>query len=485
MQYPPTKTTPRANQAEALSRALRHSGYMIAHDMGAGKTKTAIDYCTAVGAKKVLVLCPKSVVQVWPEQFDTHSAADFQILALDRWSVNRKAKMTSEFLQNNSDKMKVVVTNYESAWRPPLGPETYKHKIIDPGELCSQMWDVVILDESHRIKAPGGKASWFCKRLAARAARRLCLTGTPMPHSLLDIYAQFRFLDQTVYGTSFTRFRAKYAVMGGFNSRQVIGWQNLDDLHERFYSRAHRVKLEDVVDLPEAIHERRSFELGGKARSIYDELHNELCVSVEEGTVTADNALTKLLRLQQLTGGHIQFDDEETPQKVDTGKLDALQDLLIDLPLEPIVVFVRFTPEIMAIRRLITKKLGRKVYELSGKRNDMLTWKSDVDPSILVVQIQAGSEGVDLTRARYCIYYSVGFSLGTYEQSLRRTHRPGQTRKVVYYHLIARNTVDEQVYRSLREKRKVIESVLNQMTGGKTNECRLDEAMDGAKRLAR
>lgn len=84
------------------------------------------------------------------------------------------------------------------------------------------------------------------------------------------------------------------------------------------------------------------------------------------------------------------------------------------------------------------------------------------DCDILAVQIQAGGVGIDLTRASYSIYYSVGFSLGDYEQSLARVHRPGQTRNVVYIHLVAEQTIDEKVYRALSEKKNVVEAVIEE-----------------------
>jgi SNF2 family DNA or RNA helicase len=84
---------------------------------------------------------------------------------------------------------------------------------------------------------------------------------------------------------------------------------------------------------------------------------------------------------------------------------------------------------------------------------------------VLAVQIESGGVGVDLTRARYAIYYSLGFSLGSYEQSLARIHRPGQTRPVEYIHLLAKNTVDEKVMAALAAKADVVTAVLQQLKG--------------------
>jgi SNF2 family DNA or RNA helicase len=110
--------------------------------------------------------------------------------------------------------------------------------------------------------------------------------------------------------------------------------------------------------------------------------------------------------------------------------------------------------------RLLTRAL-----ELSGRRDQLKEWLEDKsnDKPILAVQIQAGGVGIDLTRSRYGIYYSLGFSLGDYLQSLARIHRPGQTRPVAYYHLLIRGTVDEIIMRALAARQNVVDSVLEEL----------------------
>ena len=473
MTYPVTKTAPWGHQEEAWNLAKDHEGFLMAHDMGAGKSKVAVDFCTGIGAKLVLILCPKSVIPVWPQQFDLHAGVAYTVLALNNGSVAAKANQARWALDLSRARGErlVIVVNYESAWRPPLGPSyNQKNRLINRGLLLSQKWDAVILDESHRIKSPGGKASWFCSRLRDQAVRRLCLTGTPMPHSPLDIYAQYRFLDPTIFGKSFQRFKMRYAVMGGFNNKQVVGFRNLEELHEKFFSRAHRVTKDEVLDLPPIMHEQRACTLSPKARRVYDDLNYEFVAQVETGEITVANALVKLLRLQQITGGYLPLDDGDGTV-IDDSKLSLLADLFEDLPqAEPVVVFTRFRSEIQRIK-VLAENLSRPAAELSGSRNELKEWQAGKF-NVLVVQIRAGGLGVEFTRAQYVIYYSLGFSLGDYEQSLARAHRPGQKRKVTVYHLIARNTVDEQVYVALRAKKQVVEAILAETKGGLKNENR-------------
>ena len=266
----------------------------------------------------------------------------------------------------------------------------------------------------------------------------------------------------SVFGERYWAFKTKYAKlqnMGAF--KQVVGFQRLDELSRIIAHNSYECSS-SVLDLLPAKHERVTVELGDSLK-VYAALQADIVSEVEQGYITASNALTKLLRLQQLTGG-VAVAETETgewvPTRVGTEKLDALSAIL-DGTNEPIVVFAKFTADLDGIQALC-EKMKLPYSELSGRRNDLAEWQAGKG-TVLAVQIQAGGVGVDLTRARYCVYYSVGFSLGDYEQSLARIHRPGQNRNVFYYHLIAEDTVDESVYRALKSKGDLVATVIEQM----------------------
>lgn len=169
--------------------------------------------------------------------------------------------------------------------------------------------------------------------------------------------------------------------------------------------------------------------------------------------------MTKMIRLAQVTSGYVKNEDGDITE-VDTSKAAVLSDLLEDLPIsEPVVVFCRFHHDLDAVKQA-AQNAGRTPLELSGRTNELHEWQAGDDGSVLAVQIQAGGVGIDLTRACYAVYYSVGYSLSDYDQSLARVHRPGQTRPVTYYHLVARKTVDVSIYNALRERRDVIDYAL-------------------------
>jgi SNF2 family DNA or RNA helicase len=441
---PGTMTQRWKHQEEALAFALKRPHTMLAMAMGTGKSKVAIDLISERKAQRVLIVCPKSVVHIWPSEFNKHDRWP-AVFAPKNGNVASKTESLKRAMETTGRPV-VFVVNYETMWRDPF------LKVA-----LSYAWDWVILDESHRIKSPGGVASRAAHRLGRQAKYRLCLTGTPMPHSPMDLYAQYRFLDSSIFGTSFVSFKAHYAIMGGYLRKQVISFRYQDELREKMYSLAFRVS-KDVLDLPEAQHESRTFNLQPETRRIYESLEHVLVAQVEEGIISASNALVKLLRLQQLTSGYIK-DDDGVERKLEEGKQDLLDDLLQDMPRrEPIIIFCRFHSDLNAVRR-IAERQDRSHGELSGRRNDLDKFYSK-ECDLLAVQLQSGGVGIDLTRAHYAIYYSLGFSLGDYEQSLARLHRPGQTKPVQYYHLIAEGTVDEKVYQALRDRREVVGYVL-------------------------
>jgi hypothetical protein len=315
----------------------------------------------------------------------------------------------------------------------------------------------VLVHNCHRLKAPGGKASLFFKRLRSRANHRVALTGTPMPHGPMDIYAVFRFLDVTIFGPSFSAFRQKYAVMGGYQRKQITGFQKLEQLEALMSRITFRVGAE-VLDLPPATHVTYQCDLSPEAARIYRDLEEDFVAHVLDGTVTAANALVKLLRLQQVTGGCLPTDDGIT-HRVDSGKQSLLADTLEDIGREEaVVVFCRFHADLDAVHDAC-KALRFGSLELSGRRDELKRWQ-DGEAQVLAVQISAGGIGVDLTRARYSIYYSLSFSLGEYDQALARVHRPGQTRPVEHIHLVARNTVDVKIMRALEKRAEIVQAIL-------------------------
>jgi SNF2 family DNA or RNA helicase len=449
-----SKTSQWSHQRIGYHFAYSLDAAMMALEMGCGKSLVAVDLVCNWDCHTILVLCPTSVRGVWRREFERHAGRDIEVVAIKLAQARREPV--------------AIIVNYETAWRGDFADFSLGIE-----------WDAVICDESHKLKSHDSAVSKYAAKLAKRAKRRLCLTGTPLAQSPLDLFGQFRFLDPGLFGTSWFHFRNRYAVMGNPSiPQQITGYKNQDELQQRMGLITYRCKAEDVLDLPEALHEERTCELCPAARKAYRQLEEELIAEIGNGVVTASNALVKLLRLQQLASGFLIEDQQHESQteaqrfhRLDTGKQELLGDLLESAGGEPFVVFCRFRPDLAAVRGLCDS-LGLRYGELSGDTRDGLTDRAEMSPNINVlgVQIQSGGVGIDLTRARYACYYSVGFSLSEYEQSLARLHRPGQKHNVTYYHLIAEKTVDRRLYKALEARKNVIEAVLEGLNNGGNDE---------------
>jgi SNF2 family DNA or RNA helicase len=216
----------------------------------------------------------------------------------------------------------------------------------------------------------------------------------------------------------------------------------------------------EVLDLPAETQAVYRCQLGPRGLKVYRELEYRFKSGIQDKTITASNALVKALRLAQLSGGWLKADDG-TEERIDTSKLDLLYDILQDIGTEPVVVFGRFHSDLDAIHAA-AKRAGLPSAELSGRKNDLTLWK-DGGSQVLAVQAQAGGEAIDLTRARYCIFYSLSFSLGEYDQARSRVHRPGQTQPVEYIHLQADNTIDQVIMKALENRADVVGSILEEL----------------------
>lgn len=484
-----------AHQRDAFRLAASRQGYLLAHDMGTGKSATAIALLEHDQAKRVLVLCPKNVVGVWPAQLNgplppPGPPNGFSPRQWDTWSGRvmgargpKKNPSVSEravaLMRANVDAIKfgrpfAAIVNYEAAHQGDMA------KL-----LLGTDWDVLICDESHRLKLPSGKASRLADkighRVRTRGGRVLCLTGTPMPHSPLDVWAQLRVLDggERLY-PSYRSFVQRYGegesiFVAGGKQRTVYKDLRPDRVTEftgLVGEVMHTVSADDVLDLPGETDRYLSADLSPGARRAYDELERHGIAEARDGTLTAANAMVLVLRLAQATSGFgkdvdtdriIPLDHDQLPDKA-----SALIEILDDLPQrEPVVVFARFHADLDNVREVV-ESTGRRYGELSGRCRDGLTEQSRMagDIDVLGAQLQSGGVGIDLTRARVGIYYSLDFALGNHLQSRARLARPGQTRPVTFIHLLARDTIDYAIHGALKNREEAIDAVIAVLKAG-------------------
>lgn len=533
---PPSQTDAWLHQRRAFHWAVEQEAALLNMDMGTGKSKVAIDLVNAWRAPRVLVLAGKRALTVWPRQFREHSLADYHVttgtVRTRRGGVKKNpsgAERVEALKRELAEEGVVALVNYELAWRDPMR----EFLLSLPAPL------VVVLDEGHRVRAPGGKQGKMAAALRDRAlgldgGRRVELTGTAMPHSPLDLYGQGRFLEPALFGTSYERFKVRYGkprvlrmaadvnpdgelietpvYMLGPDGKPLVDGVREEvktELADKLASIAFHVRADECLDLPRELDHEHTVELGAQASRYYRELEAELVAQVDDGIVTADNALSRLLRLQQVTSGHLPVEKPcqwcngngrdgtepcpkckgggvvETIETIGEEKAEALAERLNDLPreridprtfehtqAEPVVVFARFTHDLINVERACEQADRGRYVELSGHRADALTDDGRLadDTGVAGVQIKSGSEGIDFTRARLACYLSLGYELMPYMQSRARTRRPGAdlAHPVEYVHFVAvlddgAPTVDGDTYAALARRQNVVESVLARM----------------------
>lgn len=474
-EQPPTRVLDSwEHQRQAYWFAYHRDSALFNMWMGTGKSKPTVELAVNKKCKRVLVLCPSAVLGVWRREFNEWGVPDScRVLVLDKpsWTAKRKTKEADQFLKQceGSGKCAVIVINYESAWRDAFSKWSLNTR-----------WCMAICDESQKIANAGTNQSRYTAKLGMCSDFRLCLSGTPLAKDPLSVFGQVKFLDRGVFGTSWTRFRDRYGVSGHFGDNHIVGYKNTDELSDLISLLTYTAD-QDVLDLPDVLDIERPVIFEDSARKIYDEFE-EACLADfggDTGTLTADNALVKLLRLQQMTSGmvpldpeyELDFDGEYQPEPqqwafISDAKKKALFELLSDFSAdEPVVVFCKFKQDLEAIRE-VAEMLGRRYGEISGRQKDLTPdAKMPEGIDLMGVQIQSGGIGIDLTRACYSVYYSVGYSLSDFLQSLARISRPGQTRPCRNYYLTVQGTIDEIVYRTLAKRQKVNEGVLDYLKG--------------------
>ena len=426
---------------------------------GTGKTITSIGVVGFLYSKflirKVLIVAPLSIVGVWRDEFEKWADFDYTLAILEGTTAKKKDTLRSlkgAYLQ-------ACVVNYESAWR------------LEP-ELLAWKPDLIIADESHKIKTHNTRASKSLHKLGAAADYRLALTGTPVTNKAIDLFSQMKMLNSGVFGNSFYSFRNRYFDMTGYGNHTPVLKRGMEaELTEKLHSISFRATKESCLDLPPFTDNTIKVDLEPAAVKLYNELVKDSFTKLGENEVTATNILTRLLRLSQLTGGFLSGDDEPKPKSVSTAKLTALAELIETAQEsgQKIVIIARFLAEIAAIKVLLDK-IGISYSAICGETKDraeqVRRFQEEPDVTVFIGQISTAGLGITLTAASTMIFFSTNYSMSDYEQARARIHRVGQNNPCTYYHLVCRGTVDGKVLKILRDKADLAKTLVDDYRRG-------------------
>lgn len=446
----------------ALDAKTPGGGFGELFEMGCGKTLTTIAVAGALynlgKIDRVLVVAPTSVCSVWPHDLNQFATFPWEarVLLGDK---KKRLKALNELENWPFKALRIAVINYES---------THREGIFEA--LAAYKPDLIVCDESQRIKNPSAAQSKALHKLGDAAPFRMILSGTPVQNNAIDLYSQYRFLDPAVYGANFYAFKNRYCIMGGYGQHQIVGYRNMDELVEKEHSVAYRVTKEECLDLPQQTFINRYVQFTDAEQAIYEQLRKSSFLELETGeNVTATTILTMYLRLMQLTGGFLTADESTRPKQVNTAKLDALADIVDDYVVDAgkkLVIFARFRAEIAAIENLLRLRkiqygsiYGDVPMEERGKIVE--DFQTNPDTKVFVAQIQTAGLGITLHAASTAVFYSYDYNYANYAQALARIHRIGQRLPVTYIHLVVDGSIDEKILAALENKEDMAKTVVD------------------------
>ena len=433
---------------------------------GTGKTATMIrileDEYRNVGVQSTIIFCPLSVCHQWLTEFKKFSnipAHCFKVL-----TGSGKDRVKSLLPLVDQKVPCIVITNYESLNMKEFYPL-----------LLRWQPKIVIADEAHMCKNPHSKRSKNIFPLAYAAKRRFVMTGTPFVNGLEDIFGQYKILNHEIFGGNYYAWRARYFHDVNKNmprNKYFPDFQpnkNTGLLFSEILARTSiQAKKEDCIDLPPLLKIKIPVELSPAQAKAYNMMEKQFVAELNGATSIAQIALTKSLRLRQIIAGFIA--DTEDTEKVawfeDSPRVQALVELLDSIGNEKVIIWTDFKPTYVLLAELM-QKLGRTTTFLTGEQSSTEKTISIErftlgDANTLISNPAAGGTGVNLTQAPYSIYFTKSFNAGSFEQSEARNYRAGsiQHSKVVHYHLISTNTIDEVIHEVLIEKREIGETIL-------------------------
>ena len=466
------KTKPYAHQLVALEKSWDKEEYAYFMEMGTGKSKVLVDNMAMLYDKGkingALIIAPKGVYRNWfSQEIPNHLAShiDHKTVLWTATTSKAKDKEYQQLFKPDLD-LHILIMNVE-AFSTKKGLE-FATRFL----RCHQ--SLMAVDESTTIKTPTAKRTRSILLLGSYAKYRRILTGSPVTKSPLDLYTQCAFLNENLLGfTSYYTFRNRYAVMrnanfGGRRVQLVGGYQRLDELSRILKPFSDRVLKEDCLDLPEKTYIERQVELTDEQKKTYETMKSAALASLKGKMATAPHVLTQLMRLHQITCGHLKNDDE-TITEIKNNRIDSLLEVL-DETEGKAIIWANYVYDVKQIVKAISKKYGENsIVQYYGaipadKRQENIEKFQDPESPVrfFVGNPQTGGYGITLTAANNVIYYSNGYDLEKRLQSEDRAHRIGQKKAVTYVDLIAPKTVDEKIRKALRKKINIATEVMGE-----------------------
>lgn len=517
------------HQKVGLNALIRNGGLgALLFDPGLGKTATTLDYACLLALKapeqeaRVLVVAPLAAVDTWVLQ--AHKFVSPQVNwwaeALGGSIVQRADALASrggqpfraparprrggrdpgerERMLNHrlclfhdtshpdalrldeipGPRLIIEVINLDTlSSRRALGSRTVADRVLDGVKRYRP--DLVVVDEMHKIKGASSNASRLMARITPITKRRIGLTGTVMPHSPLDVFAQWRFLDPYAFGTTsadgtrrqatYNGFQGRYARMGGFMGREVIGYTNLDEMQEIMSRLAVVARKRDALDLPPTTDVTVPVHLSDAEKRAYGDMTAQLLHRFDSGGVASvANRLTMMMRLRQITSGFLP-EDNGPVREIGQSKARVIDSIVNDTLAgeSRVVVFGVFVAELDQLAQRLARN-GTEIMRVDGstptdERQRMRQRFGSDEPGrmVMIAQVKTMSLAVnELVTASHAVFATLSQQRDDLIQARDRLNRIGQTKPVTFWYALAPNTIDEVVMTSHDQRTDLEEAVL-------------------------
>ena len=463
------KSKPFAHQNKALEMSWDKEVFAYFMEMGTGKSKVLIDNIAMLyNAGKIngaLIIAPKGVYKNWFDSEIPNHMPDYIPKKVSLWRTDPNAKDLKPMFSTGAD-LHILIMNVEAF--------STKKGLQFAQKFLSSHNALIGVDESTTIKNPSAKRTKNILSLRPLTKYRRILTGSPVTKSPLDLFSQCNFLDPWLLDqSSYYSFRTRYAVcrkiqVQGRQVEIVVGYRNLSELSDKLKPFSYRVLKDDCLDLPKKTYLKRTIDLSDEQRKVYKQMKQEALAVLNGKMVTSATVITQLMRLHQITCGHFTSDDG-TIQEIKNNRISQLVDILEEVEGKA-VIWAHYRYDIEKIVEAISKKYGNNTVvtyygdTTTDERAAAIKKIQDKDSPVrfIVGTPQTGGYGITLTGASTMIYYSNGYDLEKRQQSEARIDRIGQEKPMTYIDIMAEDTVDMKIVKSLRQKVNIATQIMGE-----------------------
>ena len=466
------KTKPYAHQLTALEKSWDKTEYGYFMEMGTGKSKVLVDNMAMLYDKGringAVIVAPKGVYRNWySQEIPNHLPSHIQPKMVLWTALTSKTKDKEyQTLFETGHDLHILIINVEAL--------STKKGLDFAAKFMRCHKTMLAIDESTTIKNPSAKRTKSILTLGKEATYRRILTGSRVTKSPLDLYTQCGFLNSFLLGyDSFYAFRNRYANMidrnfGGRRVQLIGSYKRLDELADKLKAFSYRVLKDECLDLPDKVYIRREVDLTDEQSKAYSTMKSAALALLKGKMATAPHVLTQMMRLHQITCGHLRNDDG-TITEIKNNRLKELINLLDEVE-GKVIIWANYVYDIENLVKVISDEFGAdsivQYYGAIPAEQRQQNIEKFQDPNskarFFIGNPQTGGYGITLTCANTVVYYSNGYDLEKRLQSEDRAHRIGQTKSVTYVDFIAPKTVDEKIVKALRSKMNIANTIMDE-----------------------